>query len=273
MSYILDALRRADSERERERSAVPGLHAQAVPTGAPDADGDAPPSPWRWLIIAAFVALLALVAWLWFGRADGPQAVPAMAPPSAPALAPAAAVAAPAAPSPAPAPSPATAPAPAPAPEAATATATATTPAVPAMPPAARTTTPNASVGLPGGAAPASASKSPATPSTPGVPVTATRKGADASSASTKAAPVAKAPEPEAKVSTLAELPDDVRRELPAIAVSGSIYSKSAANRMLVINGQVFHEGDPLATGLVLEQIRQKSAILRFRTYRYEISY
>ena len=141
------------------------------------------------------------------------------------------------------------------------------------MPPAARTATPNASVGLPGGTAPAPASKSPATPSTPGVPVTATRKGADASSAATKAAPVAKAPEPEAKVSTLAELPDDVRRELPAIAVSGSIYSKSAANRMLVINGQVFHEGDALATGLVLEQIRQKSAILRFRTYRYEISY
>lgn len=74
-------------------------------------------------------------------------------------------------------------------------------------------------------------------------------------------------------ISKLTELPDEVRRELPAISVSGSIYSKSAANRMLVINGQVFHEGDELAPALVLEQIRQKSAVLKYKSYRYEITY
>ncbi|MFO1267813.1 MAG: hypothetical protein U1F67_14180 [Rubrivivax sp.] len=37
MSYILDALRRAESERERGQ--VPGLHAQPVPVGV----GEEPP--------------------------------------------------------------------------------------------------------------------------------------------------------------------------------------------------------------------------------------
>ena len=40
MSYILDALRRADNERERERGAVPGLHAQPVAQISTDRDAD-----------------------------------------------------------------------------------------------------------------------------------------------------------------------------------------------------------------------------------------
>ncbi len=102
MSYILDALRRADSERERERSAVPGLHTQAVPVGAPEGETDAPANPWKWPIAAAFVALLGLVAWLWFGRAKAPEpalpltSAPASSAPAAPLAAPAAAPAAPA---------------------------------------------------------------------------------------------------------------------------------------------------------------------------------
>ena len=96
---------------------------------------------------------------------------------------------------------------------------------------------------------------------------------APASKQAAKAAPPPKASEPEIRISTLAELPDEVRRELPTIAVGGSIYSKSAANRMLVINGQVFHEGDELAPGLVLDQIKQKAAVLKIKGYRYEIGY
>jgi general secretion pathway protein B len=222
MSYILDALRRADSERERERSAVPGLHTQAAPMGALDGDGEARPNPWKWPIVAAFVALLALVAWLWFGRVEAPEPLPVLA----------------AAPAPAP-------PAPAPIPQ--------------APPPAAAAAAPPAAASAAPPPAPAPARKPPA-------PAARKREPAAAS-------PTAKAPEPEPKIPKLSELPEDVRREVPAITVGGSIYSKSAASRMLVINGQVFHEGDALATGLVLEQIRQKSAVLRFRTHRYEITY
>ena len=51
------------------------------------------------------------------------------------------------------------------------------------------------------------------------------------------------------------------------------MYSENAANRMLIINGQLFHERDKLGPGLVLVQIRLKSAVLEFRGYRYGISY
>ncbi len=234
MSYILDALRRADSERERERSAVPGLHTQASPAGVAEGEVDAPSHPWKWPIAAAFVALLGLVAWLWFGRAEAPEplvAAPLTRPPV------------PAAPPPAPPP----------------AAPPVTAPAAAAPPPVAV-----ASATAPGESAPATARKPPA-------PTPVAKRPATATAAAPKV--VAKASEPEVKISALNELPDEVRRELPAITVGGSIYSKSSANRMLVINGQVFHEGDELATGLVLEQIRQKSAVLKFKTYRYEITY
>jgi general secretion pathway protein B len=42
---------------------------------------------------------------------------------------------------------------------------------------------------------------------------------------------------------------------------------------MLIVNGQVFHEGDTLAPGLSLEQINLKSAVLKLKGYRYGISY
>ena len=45
MSYILDALRRADAERER--GAVPGLHAQPVPPVSADAAGSGGPGRCR----------------------------------------------------------------------------------------------------------------------------------------------------------------------------------------------------------------------------------
>ncbi len=38
-----------------------------------------------------------------------------------------------------------------------------------------------------------------------------------------------------------------------------------------MINGQVFHEGDRLGAGLVLERIKQKSAVLAYKGWRYEV--
>jgi general secretion pathway protein B len=43
--------------------------------------------------------------------------------------------------------------------------------------------------------------------------------------------------------------------------------------RMVILNGQVFHEGDKPAADTVLEQIRLKSAILNFRGQRYEVAF
>ena len=69
------------------------------------------------------------------------------------------------------------------------------------------------------------------------------------------------------------DLPEAIRRELPGLTVSGSTYSSNRANRMLMVNGLIFHEGDTIANGLVLEQIRPHSAVLAFRGYRYELAF
>ncbi|MET0518583.1 MAG: general secretion pathway protein GspB, partial [Burkholderiaceae bacterium] len=76
-----------------------------------------------------------------------------------------------------------------------------------------------------------------------------------------------------AAVPTIAELPEALRRELPALAVGGAMYSDTPANRMLILNGQVFHEGDRVAEQLVLERIKLRGAVLVFRGQRYAISF
>lgn len=69
MSYILDALKKADTERER--SAVPGLHAQADGgLGVGDRRGGL---RWGAIALAAIVVLAGVLAWAWFVR-DEPAA-------------------------------------------------------------------------------------------------------------------------------------------------------------------------------------------------------
>ena len=214
MSYILDALRRADAERER--GSVPGIHAQPAMLG--DADNEAPRTGRSrlWAGLAFALLLLAVLGWWLLGHETPP-----------PAPAPVLAAPAPAAVSPVPAPPPVVAP-----------------PLVAALPPAPVPVPPRAVE--PARAAPA---KAPA-------------------SAAASAPPVA-----EPRVYQLSELPEEIRRELPTLAVGGAMYSQNPANRMLIVNGQTFHEGDKLAPNLSLQQIRLKSAVLEYKGYRYGITY
>ncbi len=85
--------------------------------------------------------------------------------------------------------------------------------------------------------------------------------------------PPALAKESGARIYTPAELPEEIRRELPKIAIGGSSYSGDAASRMVMINGQVFHEGDRLAPDLQLERIRLKSAVFAYKGWRYEVAF
>jgi len=208
MSYILDALRRADAERER--GSVPGIHAQPAMLGEADSEAPRAPRPWVWGGLVFAMVLLAGLAWWLLGR-DTPS--PAAAP----------VLATPAAVSPAPAP-------------------VSPTPAPRAVEPA---KTPEDKAAKP---PPAAASKAPA-----------------ASPAAASAA--------EPRIYQLGELPDDIRRELPTLAVGGAMYSQNPANRMLIVNGQTFHEGDKLGPNLSLQQIRLKSAVLEYKGYRYGITY
>jgi general secretion pathway protein B len=72
---------------------------------------------------------------------------------------------------------------------------------------------------------------------------------------------------------SLAELPPDVAQALPKFSVSGGVYSTNVAQRMLVVNGQVFNEGSEIASGVVLEQIRPRVAVLKFRGLRISQPY
>ena len=82
--------------------------------------------------------------------------------------------------------------------------------------------------------------------------------------------PAPAAPE---RIPQLAELPEPMRRDLPALRFGGAMDSPQPAARMLIINGQVFREGDALAPGLTLQTIRLRSAVFDFRGQRFEAAY
>jgi general secretion pathway protein B len=237
MSYILDALRRADAERER--GAVPSLQSQQQPIADDDAAATRP-RPLLWAVAGLTVALLATLAWAFFGGSAPPARAPIEGSITAvPTPLPAAPFAPPAA-----APSPTISAAPTPAP--------ATLPAPAPPSPAAVAKAPRAH------ADPKRATATPADkPAIPAAPTTA---------AATKETG-------EQRVYAQSELPDEIRRDLPKVVIGGSSYSVAAASRMVMVNGQVFHEGDRLAPGLVLERIRMKSAVLAYKGWRYEVAF
>ncbi len=224
MSYILDALRKADAERER--GAVPGIHAQPIFAGAAPSGARPPARAWLWALLAGLGVLIA--AGLWVGlRGSSPAPAPV---PTAQAVTPAPVVA----PNPLPPPPPAVA-------------------AV--APPRAAAATP-----------PVRARRAEPEPKPDPVAQKPAAKTA-AAEASPKEAAGAD------RVYTLKELPDDVRRQLPQLSVGGSMYSKTPADRILIINGSVLHEGDKIGPDLVLQQIKLKAAVLEFKGYRYAIAF
>jgi general secretion pathway protein B len=219
MSYILDALRRADSERDR--GAVPSIHAQPVPVPSPEDLPRRTTRPWVWLVVGLSLALLLVLLGMWMAGHDtpAPAAVQAVVPPP---------------------------PIPA-APE---------RPAAPATPPP---------VAMPQAAAPL-----------PDRPIERRPTTAEAASAEQKpvAPPAAAASAVVAtRVYARHELPEEIRRQLPVITVSGSMYSPDPASRFLIVNGQVVHEKAELGPEHVLVQIKLRAAVLRFKNVLYEITY
>ncbi len=268
MSYILDALRRADAERSR--GAVPGLHAQGLPV-----DGEPAARNYNPLIWAAGIAGVLVVAGaviVLFGpwhAAPASDARVTLAP--APELAPTARDSTPAAP--------AQGEQPAAQPGAIDPGARPIEPpmgrAPPAYPPVAvpRPAVAPARVATLEPRADARRAAPAATPAPAPAPAPVEHYGAPMPAAATPV-PV---PAPSAArgnaVSNINDLPPNVRATLPRLSVGGAIYSETPSARMVILNGQVFHEGDKPAADTVLEQIRLKSAVLNFRGQRYEVSF
>ena len=87
------------------------------------------------------------------------------------------------------------------------------------------------------------------------------------------AAPAAAKPAAPAATPVFAanELPPAVREQLPTMQVAGITYSSNAQFRMVIVNGQVLHEGDSAGPGLVLERIEPARTVWSFKGYRYAL--
>lgn len=323
MSYILDALRRADAERSR--GSVPGLHAQSLPDAEPAARDY---RPLAWMALAAGAVMLAVAGVLVFGpwrprapaaatpplapapqlaRTDRADAGPAYAqgetPPARPGeLAPAARPVEPPIPERAAwrgADAPVSTRADAPVSTSADADAATARGPAPGTTPARPAVAAEAARPLPAGMAPrleqraAQGRVAVLAPRATATPAGRADDGAAPTSPAARAAaanlsaadpapaavehygpPVAAAPaRAPAAVPDINDLPPTLKAELPRLAVGGSIYSEVPAARMVILNGQVFHEGDRPAPDTVVEQIRLKSAVLSYRGQRYQVNF
>lgn len=250
MSYILDALKRADAERGR--GAVPGLHTRQL--ASPSERDPSAPGARRalWLGVAAALALAGMGGGLWFWQtapeaplavvvqpvAIQPQVSAAVAPPVA-AIAPDLAPVLPA-----------------------TATETAAAPAAPAA------AVPVVNARIKAKPEPTRAAPAVATP----LPVPAPPRTA-AKAAPAAAALAAPASATSAAVPLLSELPDELRRQVPAITITGAVYAENPAQRLLLVNNLVLTQGALAAPEVKLEEIQARSSVFSFRGTRFRVAH
>jgi general secretion pathway protein B len=244
MSYILDALKKA--EADRQLGALPGLHGQ--PQSA-----EAPAQMRVWLMLIA--ALLALIAGLllWRSLAENSPTLPpvaVVATGSGVSASMAASLSA--------------------VPVVSTVAAVVESAPVSAVVPS---TTPSIAVV-------AAASTPVLVP--PLVPPVVSTEPAKVSSVPPAPPVVAKAVTQEAAIKAdvseeslplLSQLPELIQREVPPVAIKGFMYSQNPADRILVVGSNFHHEGDELAAGVKLEKLLPNAAILNFKGFRYRIAY
>lgn len=111
-------------------------------------------------------------------------------------------------------------------------------------------------------AAPAATARPPAAP-------------APAARAEVRLSRVDKSPRPARppELGTLRDLPEQVQREIPPLVIGGYLYSADPAERTVLINNRLRHEGDELAPGLNLESLLPNGMVLTYREYRYRSTY
>ena len=242
MSYILEALKKAQAERQLGNA--PTIHAPVPSYAAPRAGQVAQR---RYLALGVgLVVVVAAVVLLWprlageppvrLATVTPPVVAPAAAPITAPVTAPTTAPVATPAPAAVvvPAPAPAVQPAPAPAPVA-EARPVRTKPA----------------------AAPAPVAP-PSTPPREATPAPAT---------------VTAQPGGDEPLRTLQQLPDALQREIPKLAFGGYIYSPTPGESLLLVDKMLRREGEEVAPGLVLERLTPKAAVMNYRGTRYRAPY
>jgi general secretion pathway protein B len=240
MSYILDALKK--SEQQRQRGTAPSLLAAQVPAEVPRS----PATLYYGLAAAVLLVVGFAIGMLrpWHAEAPPPQEVAAK-PPEA--VAP---------------PAPAVPPPPAPAKVEITIK---TEPQTPVSQPVAQPPLPPANDALkaqvPVPAAPAQGAPSRSATALQGnaaSPVPEQPAGARPANAAPERAPVA-----------FAELPASIQQDIPKLSFLFHLYSGNPRDRLVGINDRMLHEGDSVEPGLVLEQITPDGVILSYKGYRF----
>ena len=265
MSYILEALKKAQAERQLGNA--PTIHAPPPIYAAPDrAQG----GNRRYLMIGLGAGVLAATAALLWLRQGGepPARLAEQASVVAPGAVPAAAPAAP----------------PSSAPVSARVSAPASVPAsVPASAPASESASRPVAVAAPP-AAPAPALREAAPVAVRPAPVPSRLPEPAAPPAAPRAEPLAATPQPvpvaaaapaaaEESLRSLQQLPEAVRREIPQVAIGGYIYSPTPGESLLLVDKMLRREGEEVAPGLVLERLTPKAAVMNYRGTRYRVAY
>lgn len=258
MSYILDALKRADAERER--GAVPGLHARQITTTAPRTVSRTQNR--LGLILAAMLALGGIAGGLWLWRAPAADANLAAVEPAVTnpvVMSPAAQLLA--------------------TPKAESASESAPPPLATAQTPAASPSPLLQPAGLPLAPRPLPpvlSAKAQAQPKAKPVSGTQAAKPGISASAALASVPVvnaSSAPVAAPAIPLLADLPEDIRRQVPALSITGAVYSETPAQRLLLVNNQVLTQGSLVAPDLTLEEIRPRSSVFSFRGTRFRLAH
>jgi general secretion pathway protein B len=264
MSYILDALKRA--EAERERGAVPGLHARPV-VSYNEVGDDASPKGW-WLVAAAALVLVAGVAGFWWWRAPTPLAPVREPTPVAKAAVPEAPLpAAPVLMTPLPATQSLARAAPAAVVSKASPQGKALTPSAPV---ATLQPVPRPITAQPAKAPVISTKSVPAPlPVTKPAPITATQPPVTATASAARLAPAA----PGSGIPMLSELPEALRKQIPPLTIAGAVYSDDPSQRLLLVNNQAFGQGNAVAPGVQLEEIQTNSSVFNFQGTRFQVDH
>jgi general secretion pathway protein B len=237
MSYILEALKKAQAERQLGNA--PNIHApQPVQVNAAAGGAAANRKPLLVGLGAGALVVLVGAAVLMWRHAPAPA-------PDARKLA-------------------QTAPA---APPSTSATPSATlavrAPDLPAPPPAPRVAETHA--------APVAPARAPAP--APVAPVAAVQPQPAPPAAQRQAPAPAAAAAPEDSLPLVQQLPEQIRSQIPRMSFGGYMYSANPADRLILVDNALRHEGDELAPGLVLEKLMPKAAVMNFRGIRYRVAY
>lgn len=91
-----------------------------------------------------------------------------------------------------------------------------------------------------------------------------------ASMAASVPAPASTSARP-ASTPLLSELPAELRGKIPKITITGSVYSDSPAQRLLLVNNLVLAQGGQVTPDLRLEEIQPRSSVFNYKGTRFRV--